>query len=101
MLTQYYGWDVGGAHLKFAALAADGTVNDVRQIACPLWQGPEMLQNALSSLVAEFGLQSGVHAISNEADAVAVCVVVLLVGWGERSEPQQPRWHCDRAALSN
>ena len=63
MLTQYYGWDVGGAHLKFAALTADGTVNDVRQIACPLWQGPEMLQNALSSLVAEFGLQSGVHAI--------------------------------------
>ncbi len=48
MLTQYYGWDVGGAHLKFAALAADGTVNDVRQIACPLWQGPEMLQNALA-----------------------------------------------------
>ena len=73
MLTQYYGWDVGGAHLKFSALAADGTVNDVRQIACPLWQGPEMLQNARSSLMAEFGLQTGVHAISMTGRTIKRC----------------------------
>jgi probable H4MPT-linked C1 transfer pathway protein len=64
MHAQYYGWDVGGAHLKFAALAADGAVLDIRELACPLWQGPDVLPAALASLAAEFGLQTGVHAIS-------------------------------------
>ncbi len=64
MRAQYYGWDVGGAHLKFAALDAAGEVLVVRQLACPLWQGASVLRDALSLLVAEFGLQTGVHAIS-------------------------------------
>lgn len=64
MMTKYYGWDVGGAHLKFAALAADGALIAVRQLACPLWQGPRLLLDALSSLAADFDLQTGVHAIS-------------------------------------
>ncbi len=68
MLAQYYGWDVGGAHLKFAALGAAGEVLAVRQVACPMWQGGAMLSDALAQLVTEFGLQTGVHAISMTAE---------------------------------
>jgi probable H4MPT-linked C1 transfer pathway protein len=39
------GYDVGGAHLK-AALAEDGRIVAVRQIACPLWQGLDRLDAA-------------------------------------------------------
>ena len=42
------GYDVGGAHLK-VALAEDGRTVAVRQIACPLWQGIEMLDAAFAA----------------------------------------------------
>jgi probable H4MPT-linked C1 transfer pathway protein len=40
------GYDVGGAHLK-VALAEGGTVTAVGQIACPLWEGVERLDEAI------------------------------------------------------
>jgi hypothetical protein len=40
------GYDVGGAHLK-VALAEGGTVTAVGQIACPLWEGVERLDEAM------------------------------------------------------
>lgn len=48
------GWDVGGAHLKAALVATDAgasarpVVHDVRQWACPLWQGLPHLQAAMA-----------------------------------------------------
>jgi len=42
------GLDVGGAHLK-VALADGGRIVEVRQIACPLWQGLEKLDAALAA----------------------------------------------------
>lgn len=41
------GLDVGGAHLK-VALVAEGRATHVRQIPCPLWQGLDKLEAALS-----------------------------------------------------
>jgi probable H4MPT-linked C1 transfer pathway protein len=41
------GYDVGGAHLK-VALAEDGRIIAVRQIACPLWKGLEALDAAFA-----------------------------------------------------
>lgn len=46
-MTIIAGLDVGGAHLKIA-LVEDGRVVDVRQIACPLWQGLDKLDAALA-----------------------------------------------------
>ncbi len=46
-MTLTAGLDVGGAHLKIA-LADAGRIVDVRQIACPLWQGLDKLDAALS-----------------------------------------------------
>jgi probable H4MPT-linked C1 transfer pathway protein len=46
-MTFTAGLDVGGAHLK-VALAENGHVTAVRQIACPLWQGLDRLDAALA-----------------------------------------------------
>ena len=45
-MTLTAGYDVGGAHLK-VALVENGRVMNVRQIACPLWQGLDQLGTAL------------------------------------------------------
>lgn len=44
------GLDVGGAHLKAALVEGAGRVLDVREVACPLWQGLERLDAALADL---------------------------------------------------
>nr|AAS17981.1 putative tetrahydromethanopterin biosynthesis protein [Xanthobacter autotrophicus] len=44
------GWDVGGAHLKRAVLAPDGTLVSVEMAACPLWQGLDKLDAAMAAL---------------------------------------------------
>ncbi len=41
------GYDIGGAHLK-VALAEDGRTIAVKQIACPLWQGLDRLDEAFA-----------------------------------------------------
>jgi probable H4MPT-linked C1 transfer pathway protein len=46
-MTITAGLDVGGAHLK-VALARNGIPVEVRQIACPLWQGMDRLDAALA-----------------------------------------------------
>lgn len=48
------GWDVGGAHLKLARLGADGRLEAVRIVACPLWRGLDRLDEALGELADEF-----------------------------------------------
>lgn len=46
-MTLTAGLDVGGAHLKIALVESDRAV-EVRQIACPLWQGLDKLDAALA-----------------------------------------------------
>ena len=62
-MRQYYGWDIGGAHLKLAVISA-GVVSAVRQVACPLWQGIAQLRAGLQALRAEFEFDGAVHAVS-------------------------------------
>jgi len=47
------GWDLGGAHLKAAAVARSGNVLWVRQLPCPLWLGLEQLDRAVASVLEE------------------------------------------------
>lgn len=46
-MTITAGLDVGGAHLK-VALVEDGRATEVRQIACPLWQGLDKVEAAFA-----------------------------------------------------
>jgi len=47
------GWDLGGAHLKAAAVARSGKVLWVRQLPCPLWLGLENLDRAVASVLED------------------------------------------------
>ncbi|MSR14646.1 MAG: S-layer protein [Gammaproteobacteria bacterium] len=63
-MPQYYGWDVGGAHLKLAVLDDDGALIAVRQVACALWQGEDRLIDALQRLAQQFSFEHGRHALT-------------------------------------
>ncbi len=49
------GLDIGGAHLKAALFDEAGTLRDLDQRPCPLWQGLDRLEEALAPLLARWG----------------------------------------------
>lgn len=57
------GWDIGGAHLKVAAIDGKGRVARVAQLPCPLWQGLEHLDRAISAALAQMP-DADVHAVT-------------------------------------
>jgi probable H4MPT-linked C1 transfer pathway protein len=58
------GWDVGGAHVKASCWQA-GQLVEVRQWACPLWQGLEHLDAVLAQAAAAWGpLAQARHAVT-------------------------------------
>jgi probable H4MPT-linked C1 transfer pathway protein len=63
------GWDVGGAHLKAARVAACGAVERVLQLPCPLWQGIEHLEAALAQALPALG-SAPVHAVTMTGEMV-------------------------------
>ena len=64
MSKQYFGWDIGGAHLKIAKLSDDGDILKVRQIACPLWRGVGELSRAVALLDFDIDGEDAVHAVT-------------------------------------
>ncbi len=50
-MTTTMGWDIGGAHVKAALLAA-GEVRWAHQVACPLWKGVAHLESVIAELLA-------------------------------------------------
>jgi len=53
------GWDIGGAHLKWAVCDTAGQLLRVGQRACPLWQGLNRLEQALDQVMAELAADDG------------------------------------------
>jgi probable H4MPT-linked C1 transfer pathway protein len=51
----WIGWDVGGAHLKAAAVDAQGRVTAALQLPCPLWRGLDHLERALDQALVALG----------------------------------------------
>lgn len=64
MTGEFFGWDIGGAHLKLARLDASGRLRDVRQVACPLWQGVARLEEACAALGVGALASSAVHGVT-------------------------------------
>ena len=64
------GWDIGGAHLKVARSDHTGTIIDVIQLACPLWQGIEQL---------ELAIQTAQKQLTNHDDIAAITMTGELV----------------------
>lgn len=63
LVDSVIGWDIGGAHLKVARIDATGAVAHVAQLACPLWQGMEVLHAALAAADTATGAAS-LHAVT-------------------------------------
>jgi len=66
------GWDIGGAHLKWALRDPAGDWVQVRQLPCPLWQGIDRLADALARAVADWPLPPGevLHAATMTGELV-------------------------------
>ena len=66
------GWDIGGAHLKAALLSANGKLEQLMQLPCPLWKGVDYLERAISdALQANSIAASGAcHAITMTGELV-------------------------------
>src|SRR5579859_7711965 len=57
------GWDIGGAHLKVAAVDRKGKVMQAVQLPCPLWLGLDHLDRAISAALAQMP-QASLHAVT-------------------------------------
>lgn len=66
------GWDIGGAHLKWALRDPAGDRVQVRQLPCPLWQGIHRLADALAQAVADWPVPPGevLHAATMTGELV-------------------------------
>lgn len=62
------GWDIGGAHLKAAAVV-DGLVVAVVQEPCPLWQGLDRLEAAFTAALSRLP-PVGTHAVTMTGELV-------------------------------
>ncbi|TDN69361.1 hydantoinase/oxoprolinase family protein [Paraburkholderia sp. BL10I2N1] len=68
-----FGWDVGGAHVKVSMADASGSLLDVAQWACPLWQGLEHLERAIDLVFVRWPdarAASARHAITMTGEMV-------------------------------
>jgi probable H4MPT-linked C1 transfer pathway protein len=64
----YIGWDIGGAHLKMASVDHDGSINFTRQLATPLWQGLDSLEDAMSEMRNQITEDPVTHTITMTAE---------------------------------
>jgi probable H4MPT-linked C1 transfer pathway protein len=63
------GWDVGGAHVKAAAIGRDGRPIIAIQLACPLWQGMQYLERALDRALEQLP-EAPSHAVTMTGEMV-------------------------------
>jgi probable H4MPT-linked C1 transfer pathway protein len=64
------GWDVGGAHLKVAWLNANGDVLGVYQEPCPLWQGLQTLEHAVTHILQKLPRDIHQHYLTMTGELV-------------------------------
>ena len=57
------GWDIGGAHLKVAAVDGNGKVVRVLCTPCPLWQGLDRLDHAIAAALRRMPA-AALHAVT-------------------------------------
>ncbi len=70
MQDNVIGWDIGGANLKAACLTSSGEVLAVYQAYCPLWQGMQALENALSHILVQLPTNISRHVLTMTGELV-------------------------------
>lgn len=66
------GWDIGGAHIKVARCDQHGNIQDVIQVACPLWQGIHHLASAIESVFEQLNNQQDITALTMTGELVDI-----------------------------
>ncbi len=66
------GWDIGGAHIKVARCDDNGQLMHIIQVACPLWQGIEKLEQAIEAVFSQLENQDDHHAITMTGELVDI-----------------------------
>jgi probable H4MPT-linked C1 transfer pathway protein len=69
-VTHYFGWDIGGAHVKLAIADVDGHLTTVMQWPCELWKGIEKLDELLKEQLPHFPAKTAQHAITMTGELV-------------------------------
>ncbi len=92
-MTKWFGWDIGGAHVKLA-VGQGGALHAVHQQVCPLWQGLKHLEDAFTALGRDHAWSDGPHALTmtgelcdffeNRAQGVAGILEVAARALGSR-----------------
>ncbi len=68
--TNVVGWDIGGAHVKAAAINQEGGIIAIYQQPCPLWKGIEQLREAVDSIMQTLTDENYCHAITMTGELV-------------------------------
>lgn len=85
--TGFWGWDIGGAHLKLAILAENGELMATRTWATPLWRGLECLDTAIAEVRNDYPADKAQHAFTLTGELTDCFadrrqgVLVLLKRW--------------------
>ncbi|MBL1140775.1 MAG: H4MPT-linked C1 transfer pathway protein [Proteobacteria bacterium] len=66
--SNYIGWDIGGAHLKIAAVNETGKLIFVEQYALPIWQGISQLEDLIPKVLKMLPSGSNSHAVTITAE---------------------------------
>ncbi|MFZ2168804.1 MAG: H4MPT-linked C1 transfer pathway protein, partial [Methylococcaceae bacterium] len=68
--TNVVGWDIGGAHVKAAAINPDGRIIAIYQQSCLLWKGIEQLRRAVEAIMQALADENCCHAITMTGELV-------------------------------
>ncbi len=64
------GWDIGGAHVKAAAINKEGKIIAIYQQPCPLWKGLDQLRNAVTRIMHDASGAHYRHAVTMTGELV-------------------------------
>ncbi len=67
-ISNFIGWDIGGAHLKVANINSDGKIMFVEQHATPLWKGLVTLEKAFISIIKKISIKNKLHSLTMTAE---------------------------------
>lgn len=70
MSFEIVGWDIGGAHVKAAAINGRGEIIAIMQKPCLLWQGLEKLKLAVNAIMQELPPTDYRHAVTMTGELV-------------------------------
>jgi len=70
MPAKTIGWDIGGAHIKAALIDEQGSVQQVLQQPCQLWQGIQELHRVMQSMLEQLVADDALHAVTMTGELV-------------------------------